>query len=188
MHAYLKLGDCYITTTKPLTHSLAVLIVWLFIRTWWPCECARRVPTGRGPHSIVVVHDHLFELLERDRLVARAVVLPHDLVDLLVWNLATHLGHRVLDVLFGDLVVSVDVELSEDRFQFLVGQELLHTDRSRQEFGVVNKRVPVVIEFRDDFLQFLRPNLMVVVHQSLLKLLDLDEARVVGVDFLKQVP
>ena len=111
----------------------------------------------------------------------------HDLVDLLVGDLSAHLGHGVFDVLLRDLVVAVDVELPKDRLQLLMGQELLNTDRRREELRVVDQRVAVVVQLGDDLFEFLRADLVVVVHQGFFELLDLNEARVIRVDFLKQL-
>jgi hypothetical protein len=45
-----------------------------------------------------------------------------------------------------------------------VGEELLHTDGGREELGVVDEGVAVIVELFDDLLQLLRAYLMMVVH------------------------
>lgn len=113
-------------------------------------------------------------------------MLAHDLVNFLVRDVATHLAHGVLDVFLSDHVVSVDVELPEDGFELLVSEELLHADRRSEELCVVDQLVPIVVQLRDDLLQFLRANLVVVVVKGLFKLSDLNETGVVGVDALEK--
>ena len=91
-------------------------------------------------------------------------MLSHYLVDLLIRDFSPHLSHSILYVFLSDLIVAVDIELSEDGLEFLVSEELLHTDRRCEELRVVNERVTVIVELLNDFLKLLCPYLMMVIH------------------------
>ena len=78
MHDYLKLRDCYITyyyAGHSFVGSLVCLIVYknVFARSDGPrTKCLRNTARLENIHSsiVAIIHDHLLELIQRDRLVA----------------------------------------------------------------------------------------------------------------------
>ena len=105
-----------------------------------------------------------------------------------VWNVPAQFDHGAPEVFPGDLVVSVDIKLSKKGFKFLMSKEFVDWDGRRQELGVVDDVVPVVVQLLNDCLQFLGPRVVVCLGKSFLELLYLNEAGVVGVDGLEDLP
>ena len=99
-------------------------------------------------------HHHADELLVVDVTVAIDVSLADHLVDLLVRELLTQVGHDVTQLGGGDETVAVAVEDLEGLNELLLSVRVLHfASHEREELGEVNGTVAIGIDLIDHVLQ-----------------------------------
>ena len=109
----------------------------------------------------------------------------HNFLNFFLSNILSQFRHSVSDIIHSNFIISINIELLEKRIKFRGSEELLNGDSGSKEFHIVDFLVAIIVEFGDDLLDLVRTHFVFGVFERLFKLIQLDESRVVSIDFLK---
>lgn len=112
----------------------------------------------------------------------------YGLFNFVLGNVFTQLLHRLLDIIFRNIVGVIDVKMFEDHPQFLLIYEVFNRDRCSKELWVIYFAVSIFINFFDNIVNFLIGNLQIIFSDGFFELICVDVSGFIDIHLVERLP